>query len=62
MDQLQYMTNTTTIDVIYSESLKDVLLVVPSLNEQSAIAAFLDRETTSIDALVAKKERLIELL
>lgn len=33
----------------------------PSL-EQQAIAAFLDRETAKIDALVAKKERLIELL
>ena len=31
-------------------------------DEQRAIAAFLDRETARIDALVAKKERLIELL
>ena len=30
--------------------------------EQRAIAAFLDRETAKIDALVARKERLIELL
>jgi hypothetical protein len=30
--------------------------------EQRAIAAFLDRETARIDALVAKKEKLIELL
>lgn len=35
---------------------------VPSLPEQHAIAAFLDRETARIDGLVAKKERLIELL
>ena len=35
---------------------------IPPLGEQRAIAAFLDRETTKIDALVAKKERLIELL
>lgn len=35
---------------------------VPSLPEQRAIAAFLDQETARIDALVAKKERLIELL
>ncbi len=34
----------------------------PPLPEQRAIAAFLDRETARIDALVAKKERLIELL
>ena len=35
---------------------------VPPLSEQRVIAAFLDRETGKIDALVAKKERLIELL
>lgn len=35
---------------------------VPPLDQQKVIAAFLDRETTKIDALVAKKERLIELL
>jgi len=34
----------------------------PSPGEQRAIAAFLDRETARIDALVAKKGRLIELL
>ena len=35
---------------------------VPSLTEQHAIAEFLDRETARIDALVARKERLITLL
>ena len=35
---------------------------VPSLPEQRAIAAFLDRETQRSDALVEKKERLVELL
>ena len=35
---------------------------LPPLSEQQAIAAFLDRETARIDALIAKKERLIELL
>ena len=37
-------------------------IAFPPLPEQRAIAAFLDRETGKIDALVAKKERLIELL
>ena len=32
------------------------------MGEQQAIAAFLDRKTAAIDALIAKKERLIELL
>jgi len=35
---------------------------LPTEPEQRAIAAFLDRETARIDVLVAKKERLIELL
>ncbi len=35
---------------------------MPSIDEQAAIAAFLDRETGRIDALVEKKRRFIELL
>ncbi|WP_229725618.1 restriction endonuclease subunit S [Calditerricola satsumensis] len=42
--------------------IKDFVVPLPPLSEQQAIAAFLDRETAKIDALVAKKERLIELL
>lgn len=37
-------------------------LALPPVPEQRAIATFLDRETARIDALVAKKERLITLL
>lgn len=37
-------------------------ILLPPIPEQSAIAAFLDRETAKIDALVAEQERLIALL
>ena len=37
-------------------------LPFPPIQEQSAIAAFLDRETSKIDSLVAEQEKLIELL
>ena len=40
----------------------DIPIVVPPMAEQRAIAAFLDRETAQTDALVAKKQRLIDLL
>ena len=40
----------------------DLPILLPSEAEQRAIAAFLDRETGRIDALIAKKERQIELL
>jgi len=36
--------------------------LVPPIDEQKAIAEFLDRETGRIGELIAKKERLIELL
>ncbi len=44
------------------DKLADCPLLVPDPAEQRAIADFLDRETAKIDALVARKERLIELL
>ena len=37
-------------------------VALPPLPEQRAIAAFLDRETARIDALVSREKRLIELL
>ncbi|HXU62082.1 MAG TPA: restriction endonuclease subunit S [Polyangia bacterium] len=37
-------------------------VALPPIDEQLGIAAFLDRETAKIDALVGEQERLIELL
>jgi type I restriction enzyme, S subunit len=48
--------------IITGTFLGNQVLAVPPPSEQRAIAAFLDRETARIDALVAKKERLLELL
>lgn len=42
--------------------LADLPVWLPPIPEQHAIAAFLDREMARINALIAKKERLIELL
>jgi len=43
-------------------AMKQITLAVPPRNEQRAIARFLDRETTKIDALIAKQEQLIATL
>ena len=40
----------------------DLSVLIPTLDEQRAIAAFLDRETSRIDALIEKKRRQFELL
>lgn len=42
--------------------MKNIILPIPSLSEQRAIASFLDWETGKIDQLVSKQERMIELL
>lgn len=43
------------------EGLRSTPIIGPQLDEQHAIAAFLDRETAKIDALIEKKRRLISL-
>ncbi len=45
----------------YSE-MSNITLALPSRQEQTAIAAFLDRETAKIDGLIAEQEKLITLL
>lgn len=52
----------TTVKHIYPDELRHLALALPPEKEQQAIAAFLDRETAKIDALVAQQERFIELL
>ncbi len=47
---------------ISQELIKQLYIAVPSLEEQSAIASFLDYKTNLIDATIEKKKRLIELL
>jgi len=42
--------------------LLEIGVPVPSKDEQDRIVAFLDQKTAEIDAAIAKKERLIELL
>lgn len=51
-----------TVESIEQEYLADSIVPMPSIGEQQAIIAHLDRETTRIDALVSKKTRFIELL
>jgi len=48
--------------MLNQDSIKNAVLVYPPLDEQQAVASFLDRETARIDALIQKKERMIELL
>lgn len=62
IDALNALTYGTKMPRVSPDQIGTAPTAVPSLPEQRAIATFLDRETARIDALVAKKERLITLL
>ena len=51
-----------TVESLDFDSVRATTCSLPPLHEQRAIAAFLDRETERIDALVERKRRLIERL
>src|SRR5207253_6072819 len=51
-----------TIQNVSADKYANLPVPIPSLLEQSAIIAFLERETARINTLIAKKERLIDLL
>jgi len=62
LEQLKIKSNGTTIEVIYQDSLKNVLVLLPPLPEQQAIVAYLDHEMSKIDSLMVEVEKAIEKL
>jgi len=53
---------TTGIQNLDADSYLNEPVLLPPMRMQRAIADFLDRKSAAIDALIAKKERLVELL
>jgi len=52
----------STFESVSAEQVENLRFFVPHISEQWHIADFLDHEITKIDHLIAKQERLIELL
>ena len=52
----------TAIPQITVEQVKQNIILIPPLLEQTTIANYLDQKTSQIDDWIAKKERLIQLL
>lgn len=59
---LQNMTNGMGVPHVDSEELKNLTAIVPSIEEQKAIAEYLDKKCGSIDGIIATLERRIALL
>ncbi|ELR96867.1 restriction endonuclease subunit S [Gloeocapsa sp. PCC 73106] len=53
---------TSTINQLTTSTLNNFKIPLPPLSEQQEIVEYLDRETAKIDGLIAKKQKLIELL
>ncbi len=61
--QFDLLSNSSTgLANLNATMIGQILVPVPPLPEQTQIAAFLDRETAKIDALVAEQRRLMDLL
>lgn len=60
--QLNYLSNATTIEVIYSGTLKNLQIPFPPIDEQKKIANFLDAKCADIDQIRADVEKQIEIL
>ena len=60
--QIQLAGKGSIMHGLNSSIVKNLLLFLPSIDEQTQIAAFLDRETAKIDELVTEQRRLMELL
>lgn len=59
---IDVLCNKSTIAHFTAEKVAAVPVPFPPPSEQTAVAAFLDRETAKIDELVAEQRRLMELL
>lgn len=58
-DQFTLMSNATTIEVIYSYSLKDILLPVIPADEQTKIYSYLSKKCIVIDGIIAEKQKAL---
>lgn len=60
-NQITQDLNGGVVNTITQTNLNNYSIIVPPPEEQTAIAAYLDRKTAEIDELIADKKRLLEL-
>ncbi len=61
-DQLVFMSNATTIDVVYSGTLKNVIIPIPPKKKQKQIADYLNRKCIEIEVLIDEIKTQIDIL
>ena len=61
-NQILYHSNSTTIDVLYSYTLKELRIPLIPMNEQKTILDYLDKKCAAIDTIIEEKQTLIDEL
>jgi len=61
-NQIMLESNATTIDVIYTDTLKNLVLPIPPLEEQKSIIDFVDAKIGEIDGLISSINSQIQKL
>jgi type I restriction enzyme S subunit len=62
LEQVNLLSNATTIEVVYSENFREVVFPVPPLEAQREIVDFVFEQTAKIDRLMALRRLQMELL
>jgi type I restriction enzyme S subunit len=62
LEDVRNTSNSTTIEVIYGITLKDIKFPIPPIKEQQEIVEYLDKQTKEIDDLISMEQNKIELL
>ncbi|MDD2660194.1 MAG: restriction endonuclease subunit S [Methylococcales bacterium] len=62
LEQLTLKSNATTIEVIYTDTLKNLIIAVPPVFEQQQIANYLNTETQKIDDMITTVKQAIATL
>lgn len=62
LNQFSSLAKGTTRQILNREHFNNTVVILPPIEEQTAIANFLDDKTAQIDKLISNKQKLIELL
>lgn len=61
-EQINFANNTSSLPVLYSYTLNNLYLALPSIREQREITDYLNARSKNIDESISEKEKLIEKL
>ncbi|OGS08241.1 MAG: hypothetical protein A2270_10445 [Elusimicrobia bacterium RIFOXYA12_FULL_51_18] len=62
LEQMRALSNGTTIEVIYTETIKNIIIITPPKSEQAEIIKYLNEEIYHTDKVIEKTEKWIDLM